>query len=314
MFVLATLLYPCVLALLCLGAGLLVDRAGGSFLPGVLLPVLGAAALIGLSQLTTYIVFLAPATPYLLALFALAGFALGRRRVAALAAGGWRRSGWQLAVPLIAYLAALAPVLFAGRPSFSSYGVLTDSAFHMLGADFLIHHGQDYAHLDLRNSPGQYLNDYYNTYYPSGADTLFGGSALLLRVPLIWAFQPFNAFMLALWHRPGLGARATARPRRLARGAGDVDDHAAGARLWLRADRLRQGDLLAIADPRPRRARRAAPALAARPAPRGGPVRARHRRRGLGARGGVRRVGAHGGGRAGRDRGPRDCLRGHRSG
>ena len=75
-------------------------------------------------------------------------------------------------MPVIAYLAALAPVLFAGRPSFSSYGVLTDSAFHMLGADFLIHHGQDYSHLDLRNSPGQYLNDYYNTYYPSGADTL----------------------------------------------------------------------------------------------------------------------------------------------
>ena len=234
MFVLATLLYPCVLALLCAGAGLLLDRASGSFLPGVLLPVVGAAALIGLSQLTTYIVFLAPATPYLLTLFALAGFALGRRRVAAMfrrgpaqapasatpegaGSGGqspietpgpgaaerqagawWQRFGWQLAVPVIAYVAALAPVLFAGRPSFSSYGVLTDSALHMLGADFLIHHGQDYSHLDLRNSPGQYLNDYYNTYYPSGADTFFGGGALLVRVPLIWAFQPFNAFMLAL--------------------------------------------------------------------------------------------------------------------
>ena len=200
----ATLLYPCVLALLCAGAGLLVDRVSGSFLPGALLPVVGAAALIGLSQLTTYIVFLAPATPYLLALLALAGFALGRRRVAGLTAlarqaGGRRqRFGWQLAALVIAYVAALAPVLFAGRPSFSSYGVLTDSAFHMFGADFLIRHGQDFSHLDLRNSPGQYLNDYYNTYYPSGADTFFGGSALLVRVPLIWAFQPFNAFMLAL--------------------------------------------------------------------------------------------------------------------
>jgi hypothetical protein len=198
MFVLATLLYPCVLALLCAGAGLLVDRAGGSFLPGALLPVVGAAALIGLSQLTTYAVFAAPATPYLLALLARAGVALGRPRLAAMVAGGWRRSGWQLAVPVIAYVAALAPVLFAGRPSFSSYGVLTDSAFHMLGADFLIRHGQDFSHLDLRNSPGQYLNDYYNTYYPSGADTFFGASAFLEHVPLIWAFQPFNAFMLAL--------------------------------------------------------------------------------------------------------------------
>ena len=199
----ATLLYPCLLALLCVGAGLLVDRVSGGFLPGMLLPAIGAAALIGASQLTTYSVFAAPATPYVLALIAIAGFALGWRRLAvALRAGGWRRSGWQLAVPVLAYIAAIAPVLFAGRPSFSSYGVLSDSAFHMLGADFLIRHGQDFSHLDLRNSYGQYLNAYYNTSYPSGADTLFGGSAFLLHVPLIWAFQPFNALMLALTAGP----------------------------------------------------------------------------------------------------------------
>jgi len=191
------LLYPCLLALLCVGAGLLVDRLSTGFLPGVLLPAVGAAALIALSQLTTYTVFAAPATPYALAFLAVAGFALGRRRAMALARG-WRRGTWQLAVPALAFLVALAPVLFAGRPSFSSYGVLTDSALHMFGADFLIHHGQDYAHLDLRNSYGQYINAYYNTSYPSGADTLLGGSAFLLHVPLIWAFQPFNAFLLAL--------------------------------------------------------------------------------------------------------------------
>jgi len=202
MFALATLLYPCVLALLCAGAGLLVDRVSGRFLPGALLPAIGAATLIGVSQLTTYSVVAAPATPYLLALVALAGFALERGRAAAAGAllrdGGWRHFGWQLAAGVLAFVCALAPVLFAGRASFSSYGVLTDSAFHMLGADFLIRHGQDFSHLDLRNSPGQYLNAYYNTSYPSGADTLFGGSAFLVHVPLIWAFQPFNALMLAL--------------------------------------------------------------------------------------------------------------------
>jgi hypothetical protein len=201
MFVLATLLYPCVLALLCVGAGLLVDRASGDFLPGVLLPAVGAAALIGVSELTTYSVFAAPATPYVLAVLAAAGFALGRRRVSALVRCS-RRCGWQLAVGVLAFVVALAPVLFAGRPSFSSYGVLSDSAFHMLGADFLIRHGQDYSHLDLHNSYGQYLNAYYNTSYPSGADTLFGGSAFLVHVPLIWGFQPFNAFMLALTAGP----------------------------------------------------------------------------------------------------------------
>jgi hypothetical protein len=198
----ATLLYPCILALLCASAGLLVDRVSGEFLPGPLLPIIGAATLIGVSQLTTYSVVAAPATPYVLTLTAATGFALGRRRVKALVAllraGGRRHVGWQLAAPVLAYVCALAPVLFAGRASFSSYGVLSDSAFHMLGADFLIRHGQDFSHLDLLNSSGQYLNAYYNTSYPSGADTFFGGSAFLVHVSLLWAFQPFNAFMLAL--------------------------------------------------------------------------------------------------------------------
>ncbi len=196
MFLLTTLAYPCVLALLCIGAGLLVDRASGSFLPAALLPVLGAAALIAVSQLTTFAAPLAPATPYALAGVAALGLALGRRRLAA-CARSWRRGAWQLAVPVAVYVVALAPVLAAGRPTFSSYQLLPDSAFHMMGADFLIRHGQDYAHLDLRNSYGEYIQGYYGTSYPSGGDTLFGGTAALLRLPFIWAFQPFNAFMLA---------------------------------------------------------------------------------------------------------------------
>jgi hypothetical protein len=196
MFILTTLVYPVVLALLCVGAGLLVDRCSGGFLPGLLLPTVGAAALIAVSQLSTYLAALAPATPYLMAALALAGFALGWSRVR-ISARRWRAWRWQPIAPVLAYLLALAPVLLAGRPTFSSYLTLSDSAFHLVGADFLMRHGQDYGHLDLRNSFGLYINNYYNTGYPSGADTLFGGSAFLLRVPLIWAFQPFNAFMLA---------------------------------------------------------------------------------------------------------------------
>ena len=197
MFVLTTLLYPVVLAALCLGAGLLVDRFCGGWLPGLLLPSTGAATLIGLSQLTTYVAPIAPATPYVMAAAALAGFALAWPR-ARMLAGRLRECPWQPVAPVLAYLLALAPVLLAGRPSFSSYLTLSDSAVHMAGADYLLHHGQAYAHLDLRNSYGQYINNYYNTSYPSGSDTLFGGSAFLLGLPLIWAFQPFNAFMLAL--------------------------------------------------------------------------------------------------------------------
>lgn len=196
MFVLTTLVYPVALALLCIGAGLLVDRCSGGWLPGLLLPPVGGAALIALSQLTTYVTPLAPATPYAMAAAALAGFGLGWPRLRALARRrrAWR---WQPVAPVLVYLLALAPVLLAGRPTFSSYLTLSDSAFHMMGADFLMRHGQEYAHLDLRNSYGEYVKDYYGDGYPSGADTLFGGSAFLLGLSLLWAFQPFNAFMLA---------------------------------------------------------------------------------------------------------------------
>jgi len=195
-FLATALLYPCVLAALCAGAGLLVDRFSGRFLPAPLLIAVGAAALIALSQLSTFLSPIAPATPYLMLALALAGLALSWERARSLARS-CRERPWPAVASVLAYAIALAPVLLAGRPSLSSYMALADSAVHLIGADFLIRHGQDYAHLDLRNSYGQFIHDYYATGYPSGADTLFGGSAFLLGLPLIWAFQPFNAFMLA---------------------------------------------------------------------------------------------------------------------
>jgi hypothetical protein len=200
MFALTTLAYPAVLLLLCAGAGLLVDRLAGGWLPGALLPAVGAAALIALSQLTTYASVLAEATPYLMLAAAIAGFAAGAdrlREIASRRGGQRRRLGWELAPPLAIYLLALAPVLLSGRATFSSYMALADSAVHMQGADYLLHHGQSYAHLDQRSSYDLFINGYYNASYPSGADTLFGGSSFLLGLPLIWTFQPFNALMLA---------------------------------------------------------------------------------------------------------------------
>lgn len=199
LFALTVFAYPLVLALLCLGAGLAVNRCSGGFLPLALLPAVGAAALIALSQLSTWIDALAPATPYLMLALALLGFAPAPRREL-LARLGARR--WALPVPLLAYLLALAPVLLSGRAGFSSFMALSDSAVHMIGADYLIHHGQSYSQLDLQSSYGQFIQAYYGTGYPSGADTLFGGSALLLGRPLIWAFQPFCGLILALGSGP----------------------------------------------------------------------------------------------------------------
>ncbi len=213
MFLASTLIYPLVLALLCVGTGLLVDRVSGAFMHPALLLAVGAAGLIGLTQLSTYAWFIAPATPALMAVLALSGVLISRARALELARRALARPA-ALAAAALVYLLAMAPVLVAGRASFSSFMALSDSAVHMIGADYLIRHGQHYANLDLGNSYGQFINAYYNTSYPSGADTLLGGSAFLLGLPVIWAFQPLNAFVLScatgpawlLARRMGLGA------------------------------------------------------------------------------------------------------------
>jgi hypothetical protein len=202
LFALTVFAYPLVLALLCLGAGLAVDHCSGRFLPTALLPSVGAAALIALSQLSTWIAALAPATPYLMLALALLGFALAPPRGLLARLTARRRRAALLLVPVLAYLLVLAPVLLSGRAGFSSFMALSDSAVHMTGADYLIHHGQSYGHLDPQSSYGQFIEAYYGTGYPSGADTLFGGSALLLGLPLIWAFQPFCGLVLALGSGP----------------------------------------------------------------------------------------------------------------
>jgi hypothetical protein len=195
-FVATTLLYPGALAALSLGAGLLVDEIAGRFLAPALLVSVGVALLIGVSQLVTFVPALAPATPWVLLAVAVAGAVLARRRLPGLAASVASRP-LLAAGPVVAYALALAPVLASGRPSFSSFMALADSAVHIMGADYLIHHGQSYAHLDLSNSYGQFIHGYYASNYPSGADTLFGGSSRLLGLSLMWSFQPFNAFLLA---------------------------------------------------------------------------------------------------------------------
>ena len=77
MFVATALLYPCVLAALCAAPGCSWTASAGASCRRRCWSRVGAAALIALSQLSTYRLAVAPATPYLMVALALAGFALG---------------------------------------------------------------------------------------------------------------------------------------------------------------------------------------------------------------------------------------------
>ncbi|HEX2160322.1 MAG TPA: hypothetical protein VHF88_00685 [Thermoleophilaceae bacterium] len=79
----ATVLFPLLLALLALGGGLLIDRIVGDVLPGILLPVVGLAALVVVAELCTYGEATASWVPYAFVLVGVGGLIAGRSRLRA---------------------------------------------------------------------------------------------------------------------------------------------------------------------------------------------------------------------------------------
>lgn len=217
-FLVATVAFPALLALLALGCGLLVDRLAGWRVPGLLLLPVGFAALVIVSQLTTLKPATAPFTPAALAICAAAGLLAGARRLRALATA-LRANPLPAAATLTVYVLACAPVLLAGHVTEAAYLLDTTDAIQMAGADRLLSHGLDFGGLAESGYKLQ-LQAYFGSNYPSGAHTVLGGVGRLVGSELTWLYQPFLAAMLALC-APSLYllGRAAGMGRRLASAA-----------------------------------------------------------------------------------------------
>ncbi|MEA2150677.1 MAG: hypothetical protein QOD69_2507, partial [Solirubrobacteraceae bacterium] len=116
MFLLSWILYPAVLAALCLGCGLLVDRLAARSLPRALLLPVGFAAIVVIATLLTVLDATSELAAPALVLAAVAGYglALGGGRLGALRPS----KTWlaPLAAMAIAYAALAAPVVLTGQP------------------------------------------------------------------------------------------------------------------------------------------------------------------------------------------------------
>ena len=77
----AWVLFPLVMLAVCLGCGLLVERASGWLLPGALLPTVGLALVIVAVTFTTSREFSAPWSTPVVVVLALAGYALSWARL-----------------------------------------------------------------------------------------------------------------------------------------------------------------------------------------------------------------------------------------
>lgn len=204
--------FPLAAALLCLGIGLLIERAAGRRLPGPLLLPTGMATTMALvGPLLSWPTGAGLAFPVLVVLAA-AGFLLGFERLRR-ARPDWCAVGAALAV----FALCAAPAAFTGHQTFSGSLVLPDTSNQLQLAQRLSDSGREYDSLP-QSSYRVSLNKYLNSQYPVAAQGTLGVLRPLGFSELIWLYQPFLAFLLALaalslyrllasWSkRPGLSA------------------------------------------------------------------------------------------------------------
>ncbi|MGI8803629.1 MAG: hypothetical protein ACR2KV_15930 [Solirubrobacteraceae bacterium] len=176
------------------GLGLLVERATGSVLPGVLLPPIGVAGVFVLSQLFSYFSWSAPLTTPGILLLGVSGLIVGRRRLR----DRGRLDRGALAAAVVVFAVFAAPIVLTGEPTFAGYTVLGDTSIHFIGADYILRHGRHLGGLP----PSSYefsLSAYYgNGGYPSGGPTAAGAMAEAVGENVAWIFQPFLALLAAM--------------------------------------------------------------------------------------------------------------------
>lgn len=190
--VVAWVLFPLVLLVVCAGCGLAVERVAGWELPGAVLPSVGLALVIVAATLSTESATIAPLTTALVVVLALAGYAMSVDRIR-----GLRPEPWALGVGVAVFAVCAAPVVLSGDATFLGYFTLNDPAFHFALIDQLLGHGHDVSTLPL-SSYSEIVRVYLGTSYPVGADVALGAIRPLVGQDVAWVFQPYLAVVLAL--------------------------------------------------------------------------------------------------------------------
>ncbi|MDP2709991.1 MAG: hypothetical protein Q8O56_02110 [Solirubrobacteraceae bacterium] len=191
----AWLLYPLALAVLCLGLGLLVERAADWRLPGALLLPVGFAALLALARIVTADRVTVPFALAIVALLAAAGLVLGFARLRRLRPDPW------LALAALGVFAVFgAPVFLSGTPTLAGYLALPDTGHQLALAQLYAERGPDWPSLG-EGSTYEGVAPYVLGHYPVAPQALLGITAPLGILDLAWLYQPlltFTAVMLCL--------------------------------------------------------------------------------------------------------------------
>ncbi len=198
----AWLIFPLALAVLCTGCGLLAEAVGARRLPTTLLPAVGFAVLVAVGQFLTLANETAELTVPAAVILAGVGIGLGARsRTVAVRAA---------IMPGLAALGVFAvfaaPIVLSGGATIAGYIELDDSATWLALTDRVMEHGRDLGGLE----PSTYeatLAFNLGDGYPVGAFLPFGVAAALVDTDLAWLIQPYIAFLAVLLSLASVVAR-----------------------------------------------------------------------------------------------------------
>jgi hypothetical protein len=198
-FLLAWVVFPALMLLLCAGAGLALRSATGptSVSALLVLPV-GLALLVVVGGLLCNAAALAPLAAPAFVVIAVMGLMLGRatiRRV--IASRGRGLDGWALAAALGAWAVVAAPVVLSGKPGFTGYGHIVDIAYQL---DLAVHFANSGRHIPAADLSAYQavMHKYLGAGYPGGGQWTLGAMSNLMPVDLAWLYQPFLAFVSAM--------------------------------------------------------------------------------------------------------------------
>lgn len=197
MFLLSWILYPVVLAALCLGCGLLVGRLARRPVPSVLLAPVGFAAVVVLATLLTVLDPTSQLAGPALAVAAVAGVALAVRAgsPALRPSTSWLGPVVAMAIP---FAALAAPVVLTGTSGPSGYARIVDLASQIDLAAYLVDNGRSLADTTRDSSYNAVADQLLSAGYPAGAQAALGATAQVARVDVSRAWQPFMAWMGAM--------------------------------------------------------------------------------------------------------------------
>jgi hypothetical protein len=188
----AWLLFPALLAVLSLGWGLLVEWLSRARLVGALVLPVGLATVVVVTRAAMWLDLTAELGAPVAALGAVAGMALGWKRLRPL-----RPDRWAAGAAVAVFAVFAAPIVLSGSATFAGYTILGDTAVHFVLVDHIASHGTDLAGLP----PSSYrstLEAYFASGYPLGAHAALGAGRQLAFLDVAWAFQPFLAFVAAM--------------------------------------------------------------------------------------------------------------------